>query len=67
MLGNFSFFLLSSAYFFKKKKKSFFFFRNTSKVTNGLAPDQDGHSVHSGMGPNSLLIGNNSVCLFIWC
>ena len=60
-------FLLSSADFFKKKNFSIFFFRNTSKVTNGLAPDQVGHSVHSGMGPNCLLIGNNSVCLFVWC
>ena len=53
MLGNQIFFCLSSAVFFKIEvfKSSF---RNTIRVSNGLDPDQDRHSVGPDLRPNCL-------------
>ena len=54
MLGNFFMLLLPSADFFSKltfPKKSF---RNPIRVSYGLDPDQDQHSVGPDLGPNCL-------------
>ena len=51
--------LLLSADFFSKK-----LFRNTIRVSNGLEPDQDRHSVCPGLGQNCLqsLLADNKSC-----
>ena len=53
MLGNFSCFCCRLLTFFKITfpKKSF---RNSTRVSNGLDPDQDRHSVGPDLGPNCL-------------
>ena len=64
MLGNQICFCLSSAVFFKIEvfKNSF---RNTIRVSNGLDPDQDRHSVGPDLRPNCLLrksAGDKMLC-----
>ena len=46
--------LLSSADFFSKLTFSKKNFRNIIRVSNGLDPDQDRHSVGPDLGPNCL-------------
>ena len=53
--GKFYMLLLSSAdFFFFKYLFSENYFRNTIRLSNGLDPDQDGHSVGPDLGPNCL-------------
>ena len=54
MLGNFSCFCCRLLTFFSKLTFSKNFFRNTIRVSNGLDPDQDRHSVGPDLSPNSL-------------
>ena len=51
MMGNFSCFWICLLTFKKKSKNSF---GNTIRVSNGLDPDQDRHSVGPDLGPNCL-------------
>ena len=45
---------LSSADFFSKSTFSKNSFRSSIRVSNGLDPDQNGHSVGPDLGPNCL-------------
>ena len=55
MLGKFSCFFLSSADFFLSKLTfSKISFREAIRVSNGLDPDQDRHSVGPDLDPNCL-------------
>ena len=57
--------LLSSADFFQYQLFQKNSFKNTIKVSNGLDPDQDQHSVGPDLGPNCLqkLSADNQNCL----
>ena len=57
--------LLPAADFFKIKTFSKNSFRNTIRVSNGLDPDQDQHSVEPDLEPNCLqkLSADEKSCL----
>ena len=54
---------LSSADFFQNKFFSKNSFRDTIRVSNGLDPDQEGHSVGPDLGPNSYLSADDNKSL----